>query len=258
MQLLGKQVNTKIAVLAGLGGGGDADDLARAALEDQKIANADVVAGDGDGVEGRHLAGWWRWAPVHNRRGTVFAGCRDSDFLVFDDFFTGSSRVVIVVVVVMAERGTVDGMSDAFSYTLNTTTERMVVSVVVVIAHITLVLWGVDGFSSGGTLYSNFFWLRSGELSCVTTESGAGVFEVVTGGSTSDGDGVLTVLAFGCVEGLLKGWSLTTNDTTFTIVDAFLSVGVVLYVELSVGVSGERFRVTEARSMSVDILLLMM
>ena len=56
MELLGEEVNTEVAVLASLGGGGDADDLARAALKDQEIANADVVAGDGDGVGGRHLA----------------------------------------------------------------------------------------------------------------------------------------------------------------------------------------------------------
>jgi len=58
MELLGEKVDTEITVLAGLGGGGDADDLARAALKDQEIANADVVARDGDGV-GRHLAGWF-------------------------------------------------------------------------------------------------------------------------------------------------------------------------------------------------------
>jgi hypothetical protein len=63
VELLGEQVNTEVAVLAGLGRGGDADHLARAALKDQEIANADVVAGDGNGVEGRHLAGWcWSWA----------------------------------------------------------------------------------------------------------------------------------------------------------------------------------------------------
>ena len=56
MELLGEQVNTEVTVLASLGGGGDADDLARAALEDQEIANADVVARDGDGVGGSHLA----------------------------------------------------------------------------------------------------------------------------------------------------------------------------------------------------------
>jgi hypothetical protein len=56
MELLGEEVNTEVTVLASLGGGGDADDLARAALEDQEIANADVVAGDGDSLGGSHLA----------------------------------------------------------------------------------------------------------------------------------------------------------------------------------------------------------
>ena len=56
MELLGEQVNTEVAVLASLRRGGDADHLARAALKDQEIANADVVAGDGDGVAGSHLA----------------------------------------------------------------------------------------------------------------------------------------------------------------------------------------------------------
>lgn len=56
MKLLSEKVNTEVAVLTSLGGGRDADDLARATLEDQEIANADVVAGDGDGVGGSHLA----------------------------------------------------------------------------------------------------------------------------------------------------------------------------------------------------------
>jgi len=50
MELLGEEVNTKVTVLAGLGRGSNADDLARATLKDQEIANADVVARDGDGV----------------------------------------------------------------------------------------------------------------------------------------------------------------------------------------------------------------
>ena len=57
MELLGEQVNTEVTVLASLRRGGDADHLARAALKDQEIANADVVAGDGDGVGGSHGAG---------------------------------------------------------------------------------------------------------------------------------------------------------------------------------------------------------
>jgi hypothetical protein len=50
VQLLGEEVDTKVAVLASGGGGGDADDLAGTALEHQEVTQADVVAGDGDGV----------------------------------------------------------------------------------------------------------------------------------------------------------------------------------------------------------------
>ena len=52
VQLLGEQVDTEVTVLASGAGGGDADDLARAALKDQDVAHADVVAGDGNGVRG--------------------------------------------------------------------------------------------------------------------------------------------------------------------------------------------------------------
>lgn len=50
VQLLGEEVDTKVAVLASGRRGRDADHLARAALEHQEVAEADVVAGDGDGV----------------------------------------------------------------------------------------------------------------------------------------------------------------------------------------------------------------
>lgn len=52
VQLLGEEVNTEVTMLASLGGGGDADDLAWAVLEDDKISDADVVARDGEGVLG--------------------------------------------------------------------------------------------------------------------------------------------------------------------------------------------------------------
>jgi len=52
MQLLGEEVNTKVSVLTSLGRGGDADDLAWAVLEDDKVTNADVVAWDSEGVLG--------------------------------------------------------------------------------------------------------------------------------------------------------------------------------------------------------------
>lgn len=48
--MLGEEVDTEVSVLASGRGGGNADDLARAALQDQEVAEADVVAGDGDGV----------------------------------------------------------------------------------------------------------------------------------------------------------------------------------------------------------------
>lgn len=50
VELLGEQVDTEVTVLASGSRGRDADDLARAALQDQDIAHADVVAGNSDGV----------------------------------------------------------------------------------------------------------------------------------------------------------------------------------------------------------------
>lgn len=49
MKLLGEEVHTKVAVLTSLCRGGDSDDLTWSTLKDQEIANADVVAWDGDG-----------------------------------------------------------------------------------------------------------------------------------------------------------------------------------------------------------------
>jgi len=59
--LLGEEVDTQVAVLAGGRGGGDADDLARTALQDKEIAEADVVAGDGDSVGSVGRLGDRRW-----------------------------------------------------------------------------------------------------------------------------------------------------------------------------------------------------
>lgn len=57
VQLLSEEVNTEVAVLASGSRGGDADDLAGAALEHQDVTHADVVAGDGDGVGDRGGSG---------------------------------------------------------------------------------------------------------------------------------------------------------------------------------------------------------
>lgn len=53
MELLGEEVDTEVAVLASGSRGRDADDLAGAALEDEDVAEADVVARDGHRVGGR-------------------------------------------------------------------------------------------------------------------------------------------------------------------------------------------------------------
>lgn len=64
-QLLGEEVNTEVPVLTGLGGGGDADDLAWALLEDDQVTNADVVAWDGEGSvrwgSGGSWSSWGGW-----------------------------------------------------------------------------------------------------------------------------------------------------------------------------------------------------
>lgn len=161
MELLCEKVDTKVTVLASLGRGGNADDLARAALKDQEIANADVVAWDGDGVRGSHGA-WWSggyWGSDANslnwnaRRdgadwGRTWGGSSSGVLLLDNDFLLAvvvlgtSERVVVGVVVAM----TVDGMGEVISYLVSslrdTVAERVVMTVFVVISHITLVLLG--------------------------------------------------------------------------------------------------------------------
>lgn len=48
VELLGEEVDSEVAVLAGSRGGGDPDDLGDAALKDQDVADSDVVAWDGN------------------------------------------------------------------------------------------------------------------------------------------------------------------------------------------------------------------
>lgn len=57
VELLAEEIDTQVAVLAGLSGRGDANDLAGTTLEDQDIADTDVMARNGDGVWHRAAAG---------------------------------------------------------------------------------------------------------------------------------------------------------------------------------------------------------
>jgi hypothetical protein len=122
LQLTGEEVDTQVAVLAGLGGDGDPDHLAGATLENQDVADADEVAGDGDGF----------------CSGLAGAGLDDANSLtdaitvtnwatfVSDDYF-----LTIVVMMVVVE-----WMRDAVDSTLHATAEGVVVTVVVVVTHL--------------------------------------------------------------------------------------------------------------------------
>ena len=238
VQLLGEQINTEVAVLAGLSGGRDADDLARTALQDQEIANADVVAGDGDGV------GWaTRGVGVVVRGaglGVIAAtGGRHADFAVLDDdvLFYNAVGVLVVVVLVSA----VKRVDDAVGGAVETVAERVIVSVLVVISHIKAVLtvgdrrWSVDGSARGGNLLvkgDGFafgvagFWVVAGVGALVLPGGVALVF-------LSNGNGsAVAVVSLGYVDaGVEVGGTLTVGGTEVTV------VRVVFDVDLSVGVT---------------------
>src|SRR5215469_18335405 len=123
MELLREEVNTEITMLACLGRGGDTDDLARATLKNEEVANADVVAGDGDGV-------WHHGASVvADRFGVARATGWNADFAFPDNDFFAVDFVAVVT-------AAVDGVDDAVSSSLQTAAEGVVLSVVVVVSHV--------------------------------------------------------------------------------------------------------------------------
>ncbi len=119
VQLLREQIDAQVAVLARLARNRDADDLARTALQDQQIPDADVVARDGDGV------GWS--AALHHPH-VLPHGAR------------GTMRMMMVVIVevdLLAHGAAVMmRMQQPIRGLLDPVTERVVVPVVVVVAHL--------------------------------------------------------------------------------------------------------------------------
>lgn len=115
MELLGEEVDTEIAVLARLCRSGDADDLAWTTLQDQQVSNADVVAGNGDGVGRTRRAGSSRITSTWSTHG---------DFAVLDNnvFFNTLGAAFVLVVVVMV-RMTFEGVKDAVCGTTNSVAE---------------------------------------------------------------------------------------------------------------------------------------
>jgi len=159
VKLLGEQVNTKVAVLASLSRGGNADDLARTALQDQQVADPDVMARDGDGV-GNHGAGWG--GAGRGRVVGLLAGSGGGDLGVTDDdvlFDVLGAVVVLVFVVVVVVVAAVDGVENSVGDAVKSVAEGVVVAVFVVISHITLVLTSGLGSSLG---HANLFVERDG------------------------------------------------------------------------------------------------
>jgi hypothetical protein len=238
VELLGEQVDTEVAVLASLRGGGDTDHLAGAALENQEIADADVVARDGDGVGRSHCAGGGWGSGWDGVRGTVTGG----GAVDTDDAFNrgsggdGTSRclggvgggvlflnnyVLLAVVVLGSDVGVgvgvvrvtlvVDGVGDAFSYLVGclveTVAERVILAVVVVISHITLVLLGGRSRGASSDFYSVLLGVGVGVLGGDSLSGVArGLLVVGRGGEVGvtllgdDGTSALAELTLGDVD----------------------------------------------------------
>lgn len=219
VQLLGEQVYTEVAVLAGLGRGGDADDLAGAALQDQEITDADVVAWDGDGV-GRATAAL---AVAGGALLGVAWGTHGNLCILDDDVFLDTLVVVVVLLAV----------EDSVGSFVETVAERVVLTLFVVISHIKTVPafrrpgWVDGAFFADGDLLVEAHGFTLGEALLGVL---AGIGALVLG----EWDGAGTKVSLGNVNagvdvdlggGRVTGRVLAVVDTVF---DVNLCVGVTL------------------------------
>jgi hypothetical protein len=124
--LAGEEVDAEVAVLAGLGRLGDADDFAWTALEDQEVTDADEVGGDGDRSAWVAAAARFDKADVllHPFAHTGMA----SDSVVDNDFVA----VVFVKALTDGARDAVGGTTDP---TTNAEVGQQVAAVVVPVVH---------------------------------------------------------------------------------------------------------------------------
>lgn len=165
--MLGEKVYTQIAILAGLSGGGDADDLTWTTLQDQEIAKADVVAGDSDGM--------WPTATLDISNSLPHAitdpGGTALPVILLNDNF-------LAIMFVMR----VEGVEDTVRGFLNTVAERVVVPFVVVVTHtvsaffVNYNIFLLDIFLSSRTATFVFYvvvWLNASSIVVL------GVIEVV-------------------------------------------------------------------------------
>lgn len=230
VELLGEEVNTEVSVLASLGRGGDADDLAGTTLEDEQVTDADVVAWNGDGV--------WHTTALGavGALSSVVSWCAHGDFAVLDNnvfFVLNTSLGVVVVVTAVVALKWVD---DAVCGFVETVTEAVVVAFVVVIAHITLVAdlrWCVDG--AVVDCYSLFDADRltlGVTVCCVFTWVGRLVLPLTRSSVLDKWGGAVAVLAFVDVD-----LSIVVDLGAWGVTSWVLAVvGAVLYVDLCVRV----------------------
>jgi hypothetical protein len=127
VELASEQVHPEEAVLARLGRDGDADHLARTALEDEQVANTDEVDGDWDG------------------RGRAAAATRLNDPNILSHALPDAGRTfgndTLLSVVMVGE-----GVEQAVSRTLDTAAERVVLTLVVVVTHLAVGSFLTDSF----------------------------------------------------------------------------------------------------------------
>ena len=249
MELLGEEVHSEVAVLTSLGGSRDADHLAGTALEDEQVADPDVVAGDGDGV-GNHVAG--SSAALSGVLG-LLTGSGGGHFAVTDNniLFDALGAVLVLVVFVVVVVAAVDRVENFVRCAVETVTERVVVAVFVVISHVTLVLLTgcVDSSLAHANLFveGDGFTVRVPLLSWVLARVGragfplAGLSVVFFGVGSS----AVTEVSLSCVEACVEGLG-------------FAVVRAVLYVDLSFGVALVRLTVAEeVRSLALSRVTLL-
>ena len=147
VELLGEEIDSEIAVLAGLSRGSDADNLARTTLEDQEIADADVVAGNCDGVWAN------RTVDEPDALTDTLADAGWAAVFLFNDYL-----FAIMVVVVRVE-----GVEDAVRGFLNAVTKGVVPTFIIVVTHL-----GTSGWVDSGFRFDSYFFLsRFGAVTLV-------------------------------------------------------------------------------------------
>ena len=152
VQLTGEEVDTKVAVLAGLRRHGDADDLRGTALEKQNVADADEMALDG------HAAAAEAWLNVADLLNIALTNAgRTTGFSCLGDVYL--LPVTATMVMMMVSPG--EGMQHAIGGSLHATAEAVVLALVVVVTHVSFdrfvdldfFLFGCDlGFAWATTL----------------------------------------------------------------------------------------------------------